>query len=66
MELDYDKELLDYLTYSKMYVLLKDYIALLVLEKYGGVFIDQDLLCLKPLDELVHRYRYFASFEPYL
>ncbi len=28
--------------------------------------IDQDFICMKPLDEVVHRYNYFASFEPYL
>jgi len=38
--LNFDKELVDYLTFKNMYALLKDYIALLVLEKYGGVFID--------------------------
>ena len=28
--------------------------------------IDLDFICVKPLDELTHRYDYFASFEPYL
>lgn len=35
-----------------------------MLLKYGGVFIDFDYVCLKPLDELAYRYSFFAGLEP--
>jgi mannosyltransferase OCH1-like enzyme len=35
-----------------------------VLKQYGGLFIDMDMICLKPLDELVYRYSFFAAIEP--
>jgi mannosyltransferase OCH1-like enzyme len=37
---------------------------MLVLNKYGGVIMDMDMICMKPIDELVHRYSFFASAEP--
>jgi hypothetical protein len=35
-----------------------------ILYKYGGVFMDFDWVCIKPLDELAYRYTYFSAFEP--
>jgi hypothetical protein len=26
--------------------------------------MDMDMICMKPIDELVHRYSFFASAEP--
>lgn len=28
------------------------------------MFLDLDIVCLQPLDELVYRYSYFAHLEP--
>ena len=42
----------------------KDYIELIVLKTIGGIFLDVDVTCLKPLDELAYRYSFFASLEP--
>jgi len=65
-ELPYNKDLLEELLSERGdYAKVKDYIALEVLIKYGGVFVDMDLFCLKPLDELHHRYSYYAVTHPY-
>jgi mannosyltransferase OCH1-like enzyme len=42
----------------------KDYVSLIVLQKYGGIFMDVDYTCVKPLDELAHRYSFFTSLYP--
>jgi mannosyltransferase OCH1-like enzyme len=42
----------------------KDMVMHYVLEKYGGVFMDFDFICLKPFDELAYRYSYFSGIEP--
>ena len=31
---------------------------------YGGVSLDVDTVCIKPFDELVYKYSFFASIEP--
>jgi len=43
---------------------MKTYFQSIILPKYGGVFLDTDYICLKPLDELIYKYEYFAGFEP--
>ena len=30
----------------------------------GGIVLDIDTICLKPLDELVYKYSFFAGSEP--
>lgn len=34
-----------------------------ILRKYGGVYIDIDIICLKPLDRLVESNEFFVGFE---
>lgn len=38
-----------------------DVIRLLILQKYGGVFVESDVYPTKPLDSLVCRYDYFTA-----
>ena len=42
----------------------KDYVQFYVLLEFGGVFLDLDYICIKPLDELAYRYSYFSGLEP--
>ena len=58
---DIDKVLYDNLF---SHAFRKDYVMYNVLEKFGGVFMDFDTICLKPLDELAYRYSYFSGVEP--
>ena len=34
-----------------------------ILKKYGGVYVDVDIICLKPLDDLLLGNEFFAGFE---
>ena len=47
-----------------MYAHLKVYYGNKVLRHMGGVLLDIDTICLKPLDELVYKYSFFAGLEP--
>jgi hypothetical protein len=49
---------------GKKYSTKKDVIEYLILHKYGGVVMDIDFKCIKPLDELHHKYDFYASLEP--
>ncbi len=40
---------------------LKDLISSKIKYQYGGFFIDVDVFCIKPLDELAHRFRFVAA-----
>lgn len=42
----------------------KDIIEYLLLYKYGGVVMDMDFQCRLPLDELHHKYDFYAGLEP--
>ncbi|NRA73658.1 MAG: hypothetical protein HRU36_02815 [Rickettsiales bacterium] len=42
----------------------KDILEYLILYKYGGIYLDADIYCLKNMDELVHKYNFFAGIEP--
>ena len=42
----------------------KDVFASIVLNEMGGVAIDMDTICVKPLDELVYKYSFFGGMEP--
>lgn len=35
-----------------------------VLHEYGGIFMEPELVCVYPLDELAWRYSFFSAFEP--
>ena len=36
-----------------------------ILMKYGGVYRDTDVKCIRPLDELLYKYDFFAGLETY-
>jgi len=61
-ELEYDKELFN--GFGDQIEGKKDYLSFLAIQKYGGVYMDFDFVCLQPLDELVYRWRYFSTLEP--
>ena len=64
-ELNSDPEVVQTLESKKYYRMMKTYFQSMVLPKHGGVFLDHDYICLRPFDELVHKYEYFSGFEPY-
>lgn len=67
---DIDKENFDpkYMKYFERFAYRyngkKDIIEYLILYKYGGVVMDMDFQCIKPLDGLHHRYDFYAGLEP--
>ncbi|MBS0637959.1 MAG: hypothetical protein JSS12_10640 [Verrucomicrobia bacterium] len=60
----YDFELRDLFDLSENYGEKSDILRCEVLLKYGGVYVDADFECLKPLDELAAKYDFFAGIEP--
>lgn len=44
--------------------LVSDYIRLLILEKYGGIYADVDMMFFKPLDEFLHHKAFFTYQLP--
>ncbi len=42
----------------------KDVIESQILYKYGGVVMDMDFQCIKPLDDLHYKYDFYAGLEP--
>jgi hypothetical protein len=47
-----------------VYAAQKDILEYLILYKYGGVYFDADVQCIKNIDELVYKYNFFSSIEP--
>ena len=52
------------ITSGNVWAHLKVYYANKILEKMGGVLLDTDTICLKPLDELTHKFSFFGGLEP--
>ena len=52
------------ITTGHVFAHLKVYYGNKVLRHMGGVLLDMDTICLKPLDELVYKYSFFAGLEP--
>jgi hypothetical protein len=50
--------------YKTVYAAQKDILEYLILYKHGGVYFDADVKCVKNMDELVHKYKFFSSIEP--
>ena len=44
--------------------LTSDYVRLLVLQKYGGIYADADMMFFKPLDEFLHHKAFFTYQLP--
>lgn len=40
-----------------------DIIRYEILKKYGGIYVDTDIECLKNFNEIVHKYKFFAGME---
>lgn len=45
------------------YIKMSDIARYNILKKYGGVYIDIDMICLKPLEDLIEGNEFFAGFE---
>ncbi len=60
----YDFELRDLFDLSDNYGEKSDILRAELLYKYGGVYVDTDFECLKPIDELVSKYDFFTGIEP--
>ncbi|NRA73659.1 MAG: hypothetical protein HRU36_02820 [Rickettsiales bacterium] len=54
----------EYKNRKVVYPAQKDVLESLILYKYGGVYFDGDIYCLKNMDELVHKYKFFSGVEP--
>lgn len=60
----YDFELRDLFEASDNYGEKSDILRCELLLKHGGVYVDADFECVKPLDELMYKYDFFAGIEP--
>lgn len=60
----YDFELRDLFDQSENYGEKSDILRCEILLKYGGIYVDADFECLKPVDELLNKYDFFAGIEP--
>jgi len=47
---------------KKKYAFVSDYVRTKVLNEFGGIYLDTDMLLLKPIDELL-KYNFFSGFE---
>lgn len=47
---------------KKKYAFVSDYVRTKVLYEYGGVYLDTDMLLVKPIEDLLH-YSFFSGFE---
>lgn len=65
VRLDANQKVVDKIRNLGQLSMMKTYFQSMVLKKHGGVFLDTDYVCLKPFDELVYKYQYFAGLEPY-
>ncbi len=60
----YDFDLRDLFDQSENYGEKSDILRCELLLKHGGVYVDADFECLKPFDELLRKYDFFAGIEP--
>ncbi len=60
----YDFELRDLFDQSDNYGEKSDILRCELLLKYGGVYVDADFESIKPLDEVLYKYDFFAGIEP--
>lgn len=50
----------EYCYQNKKYAFLSDYVRLLVVEEYGGVYFDTDVEVVRPIDELLSHQAFFG------
>ena len=60
----YDFDLRDLYDASDNFGEKSDILRCEILLKYGGVYVDTDFECIKPLDELLYKYDFFTGIEP--
>lgn len=56
-----NKSMLDF--FDKNYTAQKDIYLHIILNEYGGVFMDMDYECKKNMDDLIYKYDFFAGIE---
>ena len=54
----------EYKNKKVVYQAQKDVLEYLILHKYGGIYLDADIYCFKNMNDLVHKYKFFAGIEP--
>ncbi len=64
-QLNLDQRIVNNFMRRGWYSTLKDYFEYTILYQEGGIFLDYDTMCVKPLDELAYRYRFFGHLEPW-
>ena len=47
---------------KKKYAFVSDYVRAIVLDKFGGIYLDTDMLIIKPIDALL-KHKFFTGFE---
>ena len=62
-KLEFNKKLYSQLN-GKYITNQKNLLFLSILKQYGGVALDVDYVCVKPLDELNHKYKFYVGLEP--
>lgn len=60
----FDFELKDLFEQSTNYGEKADILRCEILDKFGGMYVDTDFECIKPFDEVMDRYDFFAGIEP--
>lgn len=48
---------------ARKFAFVSDYVRLLALEKFGGLYMDVDFMVYRPFDELMDKYAAFAGYE---
>lgn len=60
---DFDFPTKDLYLSARSYAEKADILRMEILYKYGGLYLDTDILCLKPFDELLDYYEFFAGVQ---
>jgi len=60
-----DRKVIYYLMRLGHIIKLKDFVEFRVLYHHGGIFLDTDIICLRPFDEIAYRYTFIGSVHPY-
>lgn len=62
---EFDQKYQDLYNASRFWQGKSDIMRYAILQKYGGVYRDTDVQCIRPIDELLYKYDFFAGLENY-
>jgi len=63
--LNLNRHVLKFLLSKEWRAQTKDFYMYKILLDHGGIFLDYDIICVKPFGELTHRYSFFTHLEPF-